>query len=186
MDKEALYKIRESVKYVKVSEGRLRQFHKCVEEVHLDDIGSFLRFDVSTRWNATYMMLENAIKYHHSFNSLTFNDRSYTLCPSNDEWEKAEKMCAFLAPFYQITNLISRSSYPTSNLIFGSSYPTSNLYFLQVYSIEKKLNENLYSEDGVIKDNAARMKVKFDKYWSEYSVTLALGCVLDARSKLNF
>ena len=33
---------------------------------------------------------------------------------------------------------------------------------------------------------AARMKVKFDKYWSEYSVTLALGCVLDPRSKLNF
>ena len=170
--KEALYKIRESVKYVKASEGRLKQFHKCVEEVHLDDIGSFLKLDVSTRWNATYMMLESAIKYRRAFNSLTFNDRSYTLCPSNEEWERAEKMCAFLAPFYQITNLISRSS-----------YPTSNLYFLQAYSIEKKLNENLYSEDGVIKDMAARMKVKFDKYWSEYSVTLALGCVLDPRSK---
>ena len=46
--KEALYKIRESVKYVKASEGRLKQFHKCAEEVHLDDIGSFLRLDVST------------------------------------------------------------------------------------------------------------------------------------------
>ena len=72
-------------------------------------------------------------------------------------------MCAFLAPFYHITNLISESS-----------YPTSNLYFMQVYSIEKKLNENLYSEDEVIKDMVARMKVKFDKYWSEYSVCHAL------------
>ena len=131
--------------------------------MHLDDIGSFLRLDVSTRWNAIYMMLESTIKYRCAFNSLTFNDRSYTLCPSNEEWERAEKMCAFLAPFYQITNLIS-----------GSSYPTSNLYFLQVYSIEKKLNENLYSEDGVIKDMTARMKVNFDKYWGEYSVTLSL------------
>ena len=121
------------------------------------------------------MMLESAIKYRCAFNSLTFNDRNYTLCPSNEEWERAEKICAFLAPFYQITNLIS-----------GSSYPISNLYVLQVYSIEKKLNENLYSEDGVIKDMGARMKVKFDKYWSEYSVTLVLGCVLDPRSKLNF
>ena len=34
--KVALYKIRESVKYVTDSEGRLRQFHKCFEEVHLD------------------------------------------------------------------------------------------------------------------------------------------------------
>ena len=71
----------------------------------------------------------------------------------NEEWERAEKMCAFLAPFYHITNLISRSP-----------YPTYNFYFMQVYSIEKKLNENLYSEDEVIKDMAARMKVKFDKY----------------------
>ena len=39
--KEALHKIRESVKYVKASKGRLRQFHKCVEEAHLDDIGCF-------------------------------------------------------------------------------------------------------------------------------------------------
>ena len=62
-------------------------------------------------------------------------------------------MCAFLAPFCHIINLISESS-----------YPTSNLYFMQVYSIEKKLNENLYSEDEVIKDMASRMKVKFDNY----------------------
>ena len=163
MAKETLYKIRESVKYVKASEGRLRQFHKCVEEVHLDDIGSFLSLDVSTRWNATYMMLESVIL------SIT------VLCPSNEERERGEKMCAFLAPFYHITNLISESS-----------YPTFNLYFLQVYSIEKKLNENLYSEDGVIKEMTARMKVNFDKYWSEYSVTFALRCVLDHRSKLNF
>ena len=47
--KEALYTIIDNVKYVKASKGRLRQFQKCVEEVNLDDIGSFLRLDVSTR-----------------------------------------------------------------------------------------------------------------------------------------
>ena len=57
---------------------------------------------------------------------------------------------------------------------------------MRVYSIRKKLNENLYSEDKVIKDMTPRMKVKFDKYWSEYFVTLALGYVLDPRTKLNF
>ena len=48
------------------------------------------------------------------------------------------------------------------------------------------MNENLYSEDEVTKDMVARMKVKFDKYWSEYSITLALECVLYPHSKLNF
>ena len=89
--REALYKIKESVKYVRAFEGRLRQFHKCVEEVNLDDIRSFTRLGVSTIWNASYMMLESAIKYRCAFNSLTFNDRSYNLCPSNEEWEKAKK-----------------------------------------------------------------------------------------------
>jgi len=45
---DALYKIRESVKYVKASEGRLRAFRKCTKEVHLNVRGGFLRLDVST------------------------------------------------------------------------------------------------------------------------------------------
>ena len=87
---------------------------------------------MSSRWSATYIMIESAIKYRRAFNSLTFNDRNYMLYPFNEEWERAEKMCAFVAPFYHPTNLISESS-----------YLTSNLYFMQVDSIEKKLNENL-------------------------------------------
>jgi hypothetical protein len=174
----ALHKIRESVKYVKASEGRLREFRKYVEEVHLSNVvGGFLRLDVSTRWNATYMMLESAIRYRRAFINLSYNDKNYRHCPSIEEWERAEKMCAFLAPFYNITNLIS-----------GSSYTTSNLYFMQVALIEMELNVNLNlnSEDDVIKDMAIKMKEKFDKYWSEYSTTLAFGNILDPTSKLDF
>ncbi|MCH89441.1 zinc finger BED domain-containing protein RICESLEEPER, partial [Trifolium medium] len=42
------------------------------------------------------------------------------------------------------------------------------------------------SEDKVIKDMAAMMKVKFDKYSSDYSIVLALGTVLDPRYKFSF
>ena len=31
-----------------------------------------------------------------------------------------------------------------------------------------------------------RMKEKFDKYWSEYSLVLAFGVILDLTKKLNF
>ncbi|KAK2445519.1 zinc finger BED domain-containing protein RICESLEEPER [Trifolium repens] len=173
---DALHKIRESVKYVKASEGRLREFRKCIQEVHLDNVeGGFLRLDVCTRWNATYMMLESAIRYRPAFISLSDNDKNYTICPSTEEWERAQTICNILAPFYNITCLIS-----------GSSYTTSNLYFMQVAFIEMALNKNLNSEDEVIKDMTKRMKDKFDKYWSEYSVTLSLGNVLDPTSKLEF
>nr|GLL29980.1 zinc finger BED domain-containing protein RICESLEEPER 2-like [Ipomoea trifida] len=102
-------------------------------------------------------------------------DRNYKCCPSDEEWSRGERMCAFLYPFYAITNLIS-----------GSSYPTSNLYFLQVWKIECLLLENLESEDEVVENMAKNMKLKFDKYWDEYSVILAMGAVFDPRLKLQF
>ncbi|KAF7820644.1 zinc finger BED domain-containing protein DAYSLEEPER-like [Senna tora] len=39
------------------------------------------------------------------------------------------------------------------------------------------------TEDQIIKDMTVRMKEKFDKYWSEYIVVLALGAILDPRLK---
>ena len=87
---------------------------------------------------------------------------------------KGEKMCEFLHPFNVITNLIS-----------STSYPTSNLYFMQVWKIECLLKAYVDSEDSIIKDMAMRIKVKFDKYWSDYSVVLAFGVVLDPHMKIN-
>ena len=87
---------------------------------------------------------------------------------------KGKKMCEFWHPFNVITNLIS-----------GTSYPTFNLYFMQVWKIERLLKTYVDSEDSIIKDMAMRMKVKFDKYWSDYSVVLAFGVVLDSCMKLS-
>ena len=43
------------------------------------------------------------------------------------------------------------------------------------------------SEDSVIKSMIMimRMKVKFDKYWSDYSIVLVIEAVLDPRMKLG-
>ncbi|XP_057795202.1 zinc finger BED domain-containing protein RICESLEEPER 2-like [Salvia miltiorrhiza] len=173
---DALKRIRNSVKYVKATDGRLREFQKCIEEVHLTDIGGgFLKLDVSTRWNSTYLMLDSAIKYRKAFTSLSYNDTNYKYCPTNEEWERGQRICEFLEPFYTITREIS-----------GSSYPTSNLYFMQVAQIEMKLNEFAGSTDEVIKDMALRMKKKFDKYWEDYCATLVFGSILDPNSKLKF
>lgn len=67
-----------------------------------------------------------------------------------------------------------------------ASYPTSNLYFMKIASIELKLNEYETSKDDVIKMMTLTMKVIFDKFWHEYCVILAFGCVLDPREKFPF
>ena len=169
----ALYKIRESIKYVKGSEARMKGFEECVQKFSPNTC-VHLRLDVPTRWNSTFLMLDSALKYKRAFSGLALTDKNYKYCPSSEEWSRGEKICEFLEPFYAMTNLIS-----------GSSYPTANLYFTQVWKIECLLLKNLNCEDNLIRDMTFKMKEKFDKYWSEYNILLAMAAVFDPRIKLS-
>nr|GMD76374.1 zinc finger BED domain-containing protein RICESLEEPER 2-like [Ipomoea batatas] len=53
------------------------------------------------------------------------------------------------------------------------------------WKIEYLLTMNMKSGDSVIKNMACKMKIKFDKYWEQYSVILAMGVVLDPRMKFK-
>ncbi|XP_057426336.1 zinc finger BED domain-containing protein RICESLEEPER 2-like [Lotus japonicus] len=173
---DALSKIRESVKYVRATQGRRDVFKVYVEKHGIDkETKVGLRLDVVTRWNSTYLMLKSALVYRRAFKELALDDSHYKSLPSDEDWERGKKICEVLLPFYDITNMFS-----------GSTYPTSNLYFMQVWIIECLLFQNKTHEDAVIRDMIKEMQLKFDKYWCDYSVILALASVLDPRLKLQF
>ncbi|XP_058783620.1 zinc finger BED domain-containing protein RICESLEEPER 2-like [Vicia villosa] len=171
---DALEKIRGSVKYVKVSEGRMKKFKEYIELISGVETSAGLSYNVSTRWNSTDLMLQSALKYRRVFASLSFHDDNYNVFPSEEDWKRGDNICTFLLPFYKTTNLIS-----------GTFYPTSNLYFLQIWKIQCVLMASINDEDTFIRDMAERMMIKFEKYWSDYSVVLALGAALDPRIKLT-
>ncbi|XP_061367916.1 zinc finger BED domain-containing protein RICESLEEPER 2-like [Gastrolobium bilobum] len=171
---DALRKIRESVKYLRGSEGRMKAFKECIDQVGGINTSKGLCLDVPTRWNSTYLMLESALIYQRVFSILEFSDKNYKYCPTLDEWDRGEKIMGFLKPFYDITELIS-----------GTSYPTANLYFLQVWQIQCSLQNTLHDDDDILKSMVERMMEKFDKYWEEYSIVLALGALLDPRMKTS-
>jgi len=78
---KALHSIRESVNYVKSSNGRTLKFKECISDVGINmSIG--LRLDVTTRWNSIYLMPESAIKYKKAFEILKVVDRNYKNCSS--------------------------------------------------------------------------------------------------------
>ncbi|XP_039047307.1 uncharacterized protein LOC120187732 [Hibiscus syriacus] len=69
-----------------------------------------LRLDVPTRWNSTYMMLNVAEKYEHSFDSFARDDNSFFLnhivgdgVPTFDDWENVRRIAKILEPFYDLT-----------------------------------------------------------------------------------
>ncbi|KAJ4974867.1 hypothetical protein NE237_008041 [Protea cynaroides] len=54
------------------------------------------------------------------------------------------------------------------------------------YVIYKSLLEEMSHEDSFIKDMVVVMKKKFDKYWNEYSLILAIALVFEPRYKFTF
>ncbi|CAA7049021.1 unnamed protein product [Microthlaspi erraticum] len=119
-------------------------------------------------------MLEKALKYQRALNRFKVVDKNYRHCPSSEEWKRANIIFEILKPFYSITTLMS-----------GRSYSTSNLYFAHIWKIQCVLEVNRGHEDTVIRMMISRMREKFDKYWEEYSVLLAMGAVFDPRMKLK-
>jgi len=71
-----------------------------------------------------------------------------------------------------------------TNLISRSSYPTSNLYFMQVWHIEMwlKAMKNLMMKFCIM---VVGMQEKFDKYWSEHSDIIVIAAVFDPRLKFS-
>ncbi|XP_057248896.1 zinc finger BED domain-containing protein RICESLEEPER 2 [Beta vulgaris subsp. vulgaris] len=93
---------------------------------------------------------------------------------SSDDWQKIEKLLDILKVFYDITNVIS-----------GSEYPTSNFFLSEVFYIKEMLDKNYCSPDPFVKDMVKNMKERFDKYWGECNLLMAIGGVLDLRLKMK-
>ncbi|KAF7131754.1 hypothetical protein RHSIM_Rhsim09G0046200 [Rhododendron simsii] len=171
---KVVHNIRESVKYVRGSDARKLRFVECLQELPFTTSKKVCQ-DMPTRWNSTYTMLETSLKHRSAFLHLSMIDPYYNTCPSEEEWNIAEKIARFLEPFFHITTLFS-----------GSYYPTANLYFHSVWRIQVRILKELESEDQVIQAMAKVMKEKFGKYWDCYSVVLSFAIILDPRYKLQF
>ncbi|GJW06696.1 zinc finger BED domain-containing protein RICESLEEPER 2-like protein, partial [Tanacetum coccineum] len=167
-----IHNVRESVKHVGASPGRLHVFSELSKQLLVSN--KHLIVDVSTRWNATYAMLSTALEFKEVFVNYADREPTYTTLPSEEDWEKVKEVCSFLELFNEAPNIIS-----------GSEYPTSNLFLSELYGIKEELDEVFLDASGCMKDMATEMKKKFDKYWGRTNLLISIGYVLDPRYKME-
>ncbi|XP_010236819.1 zinc finger BED domain-containing protein RICESLEEPER 2 [Brachypodium distachyon] len=167
-------KIRESVKYITVSQGREEKFAQIVKQQGIT-YGKGLILDVATRWNTSYLMLNTAKHYKSVFDSLAVQDVHYTYAPTFDEWERVEVICRLLDVFYDATKVIS-----------GSKYPTSNLHFHEFWKVRIRLQIEESEVDPYIYDTVKYMRKKFEKYWNLSWMALSIPVILDPQFKYPF
>ncbi|KAA8516213.1 hypothetical protein F0562_019392 [Nyssa sinensis] len=66
----------------------------------------------------------------------------------------------------------------------GTEYPTANLFLSELWRIKVLLNEKSVDDNEFIRAMASMMKAKFDKYWSECNLLMAIAAILDPRYKM--
>jgi hypothetical protein len=164
--------VRQGIKYVVASEGRLREFSDIAKRLNLPS--KKLMLDVATRWNSTYMMLATAITFKDVFPRYCRNDKGFLWEVSPEEWEKVEEVNQLLAVFNDVTNIVS-----------GSDYPTSNLFLSEVWGMKEILHKKSMDKNEYMRSMAAKMLEKFDKYWGESNLLMSIAAVLDPRYKMK-
>lgn len=94
------------------------------------------------------------------------------ISPSESEWDMAVTVFQCLRKFYDLTELLS-----------GTSYPTANLLYKGFCEVKELLDKWCISTNLTIRQMAIAMREKFEKIWSSSSMSLAVACFFDPRYK---
>ncbi|KAL8205429.1 hypothetical protein R6Q57_008980 [Mikania cordata] len=173
--KNVTEKIRESVRFVKSSLTTHGKFDEFALQAGINN-GKRLFLDNQSRWNSTYLMLESVLEYKGAFFLLQEHDSAYTTSLSDEEWQQVESVTSFIKLFVEVINVFSHSQ---------SKYPTSNVFFPEICDVNIQLIDYCKNPDEFISALAAKMKIKFDKYWNKNGLSLAIAAILDPRFKMK-
>jgi Domain of unknown function (DUF4413)/hAT family C-terminal dimerisation region/BED zinc finger len=168
-----IYNIRESVKFIKASPSREEKFAEIALQLEIPSTKT-LSLDTTTQWNTTYSMLCAALEYKQAFDLLETCDDNYNEAPSAEDWRKVEVASVFLKLLYDSANTVN-----------STDEPTSNIFYHEAWKIQLELKGSVQSKDPVVSSIAREMYDKFEKYWRDCSLILAIAVVMDPRYKMK-
>jgi len=94
--------IRDLVRHINSSPSRVQAFNKIAERECLDTKAGLV-LDIPNRWNSTYAMILEAVKYKIVLKRYATSQQQPF--PTEVEWNKAESIGKFLGVFEETTTL---------------------------------------------------------------------------------
>jgi hypothetical protein len=168
-----VYSIRESIKFIKASSAREEKFAEIALQLEIPSTKT-LCLDVTTQWNTTYLMLLAALDYKQTFTTLETCDDNYNEAPSAEDWKKVGAACNYLKLLYD-----------SAHSIMAAANPTANIFFHEAWKLQLELANGTGHEDPTFSSIAKDMHERFDKYWKDCSLVLAIAVVMDPRFKMK-
>ncbi|XVF86418.1 hypothetical protein PTKIN_Ptkin18bG0038400 [Pterospermum kingtungense] len=170
---ETVKKIRESVKFVKTSDTHEETFFHLKEQLKVPSMKDIF-IDDQTKWNTTYDMLVAACELKQVFLCLENSIPDYKIAPSMDDWKQVEILCTYLKLFFDAVSIL-----------IAPTYPTASSFYHEVSKVQLELTHAAMSNDAFISNLTKPLKEKFDRYWSDCFLVLAIAVVMDPRFKMK-
>ncbi|XP_010250193.1 PREDICTED: zinc finger BED domain-containing protein DAYSLEEPER-like [Nelumbo nucifera] len=170
---EIINKVRTSVKFVKTSDAHEEKFIELKQQLQVPSTKS-LSIDDQKKWNTTYHMLVASLELKEVFSCLDTSDPDYKEAPTMDDWKQIETLCIYLKLLYDAGNLLT-----------SATYPTANTFFHEVWKIQLELTHAATSQDPFVSSLTKSMQEKFDRYWRDCNLVLAIAVVMDPRFKMK-
>lgn len=171
--RNTLEKVRRSVKCVITSEAHREKFAEVKQKLQVPSTKSLV-LDDQTNWNTTYEMLLAASELKEVFCFLDISDAQNQIIPSMDEWRQVETLCMYLKFLHDAASILTTEV-----------YPTSNTFFHEVWKIQFELMNAAMSPDLFTRNLTKPLKDRFDSYWKDCNLVLAVAVVMDPRFKMK-
>jgi hypothetical protein len=143
--------------------------------------------DVRTRWNSTFLMLTRARKLQSYFDEYCTTNQYAHFKLNKEEWRQVEYLLLVTKPFFDFTNVLSKTRDCTVHHIF-SIY---NRLFTHLEEAEKKLRYKRVRWKKSMLQALQLAQKKLSKYYSAtdnspHGITYALATILYPSKKLRY
>ncbi|KAI5660472.1 hypothetical protein M9H77_29265 [Catharanthus roseus] len=170
---KTIHKVRQSVKYVVTSRIHQEKFNDLKQKLQVPSSRS-LAIDDLTNWSTAYEMLTSAFELREVFPCLGISDPEYRITPSVEEWCQVETLCRYLKLLYDAASILTTET-----------YPTANMFFHEAYKIQLELMHAVLSQDIFVSNLTRPLWEKFNRYWNDCNIILAVAAVMDPRFKMK-